>query len=817
MNNNIVKISLKSFVFWLIILISLATYISAIGIYFIIEEKNLRDFTTKEQLRYKNLIEKIETGEVQKFQMFNHIKHTESLLEATYIPPTKLESIDESFKKTHLLIERRYNKSCLSCHQNKKIGESAGGFLIKFSLQESYLASRKINFNIFFLLSPIPLLGAYLIASFTTKKIDRFKNQLKKEIEHINKVEQLAKIEEIKKEIFILELDEIFTELNKFLKKTRETAVDRDILEFEIKILEKFLITSDVIKDWRKYVASLISDINQVINIQLVFSLFRISENDFSLEFFWTSHPSEELKEYAEKMIEIRCREFYKPYCEFKSISVHHAVIPSDKCEIFHPNMLHFETKSLILEEPKIGGIIGVGVNTKHSDDKIKSLVIEGILTTLLNVIGSVKAISRYNKELEYYSTRDHITNLFNQRVFWELLTYQVARDKRHGRKFALLIIDLDNFKFLNDNCGHDVGDRFLSEVSDIIKKSVRLGDIVARYSGDEFTVIMPETDSEEAYNVAIRLIDKIEKFKFHQKDKTISVTASIGYAIFPDHGSEAKELFAFADTMLFKAKSEGKNKVLVPTDDDIAFANRMISEKSYQIIRAIEENRIIPYFQPIMDLKTGSIDNYEVLCRIDMGDKIVSAYEFIEIAERTGNITKIDYLMMENAFKILTQHPGKTLFINLSPKSLIITEFIPNVLKITSKYGVKPDNIVFELTERETVKNISALEKFVANLRSEGYKFAIDDFGSGFSSYEYIKRFPVDFVKIDGDFIKNILTSSKDMAIVKSLLILTEEFNIKTIAEFIENQEIFDKIKELNINYGQGYFIGKPQKNMII
>jgi diguanylate cyclase (GGDEF)-like protein len=797
--------------------VSLLTYFVTIFLFYYIQQKNIKQIAIKE---YERCVKNINTLESEFFKnrnlSTNHIKQVEKALGLKFTPSElKQQELMSEDGVYRFSLEKRYDKSCLSCHISKKEDDLAGSFLVTIDFKDVISSSKKLTLLFFILLSPIPIFGAIFIASIVSKRIENIKTQILKEIDNINNVKDLTRVEEIKKNTIFKELDDIFDGLNRFLKKTRETAVDRDILELEIKILKKFLITSEVIRDWRKYVLSLIVDMNKIIEVQLAFSLFRVNENDFCLEFFWTKPPSEELKEYVEKLIEIRCKNFYSQYCHFKAISIHHSVAPSDRCEIFHPSILHFETKSLILDEPKIGGIVGVGINTKDVEDKAKSLVIEGILTTLLNVIGSVKAIAKYNKELEYYSTRDNITNLFNQRIFWELLNYEVARGRRHNYKFAVAIIDLDNFKFLNDNFGHDIGDSFLSGVAEVIKKNVRLGDIVARYSGDEFTIIMPETDSNEAYNISKRILEKIEKFTLNHKDKQINITASAGYAIFPDHGDDAKELFAFADTMLFKSKTEGKNKVLKPSDEDIYRVNKLISEKSFQITRAIDENRIIPFFQPIIDLKTGSIGYYEVLCRIDMGDKIISAYEFIEIAEKTGNIIKIDYIMMENAFNILKNHPGKTLFINLSPKSLIITEFIPKVIDTTKRYGINPENIVFELTERDTVRNLSILEKFVANLRSEGYKFAIDDFGSGFSSYDYIKRFPVDYVKIDGEFIKNILTSSKDLAIVKSLLILTEEFGIKTIAEFVENQEVLGKLKELKVDYAQGYLIGKPDKKL--
>lgn len=206
----------------------------------------------------------------------------------------------------------------------------------------------------------------------------------------------------------------------------------------------------------------------------------------------------------------------------------------------------------------------------------------------------------------------------------------------------------------------------------------------------------------------------------------------------------------------------------------------------------------------------------YEVLCRIDLGDRVLSAYEFIDIAEKTGSIFKIDYLMIENAIRKLVETKNKSsLFINLSPKTLIISEFIPKVIGITDKYDIDAGRIVFELTERDTVKNILLLEKFVFNLKEKGYKFAIDDFGAGFSSYDYIKRFPVDYVKIDGDFIRNITKSSKDLAIVESLLVLTKEFKIKTVAEFVENEEILEVVKGLGVDYAQGYFVGRPSENL--
>lgn len=677
--------------------------------------------------------------------------------------------------------------------------------------------TQKKNFILFLLLSPIPFTTAFVISRVATKNIKQVFEQLDKYIASIKGLEDLSKIELVKTKDVIryYDISELFDNFNNFIEKIKGMAVDKNILEFQIKIIEKFLITSDVIKDWKKHVSSLLKDINTVMEIRVVFSLFKLSDDELHMEFFWAVQPSEDLKNKVVELAEEKCRSFYQKYTDFKAISISHTVIPSDRCDILDKNFT-FETKTLLLDNPNIGGIVSIGINSRDSNT-LKRLVVEGLLTTFVNVIGSVKAISKYNQELEYYATRDNITNLFNYQVFRELLNYEVSRAQSYKDKFSILIVNLDNFKYINENFGHDAGDSFLKEISELIQKSVRPIDIVARYSGDEFTVIMPEATAEDAHMAAERIIKMIEKFQYIYDDKSINTTASIGFATYPDHGLDPKELFAFADNMLFKAKSEGKNRVLIPTKEDIIYVKNITSEKSYMIVRAIEENRIIPFFQPIMNISTNEIEKYEVLCRVDMGYRIVSASEFIEIAERTGNVIKIDFLMIENSLKKLMETQDNiSLFINLSPKTLIIPEFIQKIINITNSYNIRPENLVFEITERDTVRNIQLLEKFIVNLKSYGYKFAIDDFGSGFSSYEYLKRFPVDFVKIDGDFIKNITINRKDLAIVRSLLVITEEFNVKTIAEYVEDQATLELLKELRVDYAQGYLIGKPEKDFV-
>jgi len=235
-------------------------------------------------------------------------------------------------------------------------------------------------------------------------------------------------------------------------------------------------------------------------------------------------------------------------------------------------------------------------------------------------------------------------------------------------------------------------------------------------------------------------------------------------------------------------------------------------------LVEALSNELIVPYFQEIKSVNDDSIVINELLMRIKMNDKVISAYEFIETAEGMNLINEMDLMVIRKAFEKVkeTNYKG-LLFINLSPKSLIVGDFINKINSFVTKFGIQRENIVFEITERETVKNFTLLEKFVSNLKSEGYKFAIDDFGSGFSTFHYIKKFPIDYLKIDGDFIVNLKKDKKDRAFVRSIINLAHELEIKTIAEFVEDEEVLSELKELNVDFCQGYYMSIPKEEINI
>ena len=376
------------------------------------------------------------------------------------------------------------------------------------------------------------------------------------------------------------------------------------------------------------------------------------------------------------------------------------------------------------------------------------------------------------------------------------------------------MMIDLDNFKSLNDNYGHSFGDRCLQEIGQILRGILRSGDLLARYGGDEFAVILPESDLEQAQQVAQRFLYGLEHNGIQTPDgEQLDTGMSIGVAVYPDHATNSKELFMFADNMMYKAKSQGKNQVYVPRDEDVLEVFRDLNEKSIMISKAVKDRLVIPYFQPLVATNDGEIMAVEVLCRIRMENgTIMGAHEFIEIAEKLGIIHNLDFIMMEKALKQVNaeSYNGKV-FINISPRSLVLSEFIPEVKRIVAEAGIARDKIVFEITERDTVKNMTLLEKFVGNLKAEGFKLAVDDFGSGFSSFHYLKHFPIDYVKIDGEFIANMINNPKDHAVVRCISNLAHELHAQTIAEYVESQEVLEAVKAIGIGYAQGYHIRIP------
>ncbi|MGM0533644.1 MAG: putative bifunctional diguanylate cyclase/phosphodiesterase, partial [Campylobacterota bacterium] len=721
----------------------------------------------------------------------------------------RYESSDDASLK--LITPMKAGQECLQCHTNAKVGDVLGVVSIDYDFSQT-IKDTQFNYLLFSLIIlPLMFLITYLLSKHLLRKIDDSIGMFNKKIKNINSVKDFKNLDTSNVKQSFSEFETMMTEVTSLSQKLKNIAVDKDILEFEVKLLDKLIITSEVVKDWKEYIKELLGEINHVLPVYCLITIFKTEDEVYEVEIFWLGEPEAHIKKYLEDLAQTMITEHHHVTT---TASVNHTVVNKNSClNSIATHEIEHEAKSLLLDAPKIGGIVGLGIQADTSKDSVYHIVIDSILTTLLNLVGSVKAIHKYTENLEFYATRDPLTGLFSQRVFRDLLDYEIKRAHSHSYEFGLLVIDCDNFKPVNDTYGHSFGDLFLSEFANLLEANKRDEDILSRYGGDEFTIVLPESGLEESYRVAQRILRAIEDFNLTAPDGTeVNVTVSIGIAIYPTHAQEATELFNIADAMMYRAKNEGKDAVRTPSEIELDEIHQESKDKSMLVLDAVKNGNIIPHFQPIMNAANNRIEINEVLMRIDLDGQTVTAGQFIQTAESLGIVHQMDYVVIEKAFAKLveTGYEG-VLFINLSPKALIISEFMEKINALTHKYNIPKSRIVFEITERETVKSFAMLEKFVFNLKLEGFRFAIDDFGSGFSSFHYIKKFPIDFVKIDGDFIVNIHKDEKDYAFVKSIISLAHELGIKTIAEFVEDDAVLQFLKEVDIDYVQGFHIARP------
>ncbi len=744
----------------------------------------------------------------------------------------RIQSIDDEtallLESEGVLVEQRgemlrytyplsHAAKCRGCHRQAAGVQPFGAVVVDYVRPRLPDESRLLYIALFIGLGALALLTSLAVSLSSTRKIRRSLDLLATRVEEVNSIRDIERLQFHDVDFGFRELNQTFTHVSHLVQRLKNVAVDRDILEFEISLLEKLIITTNVVKDWRAFIKNLLVEINQIVDAYALVTIFKVDEEAYECEVFWRYPPTATTQRLFEAVLRRRLEE--TPFmAEAIFLPIAHNLADEDGLIELDEREIELQTKSLVLETPRIGGIAGIGLQTTLlASDNVRKMVIGSILTAMLNLVGSVKAIYKYTKDLEHYATRDPLTGLYNQRMFWELLASEEKRVHRGDESFALVVIDLDNFKRVNDGYGHHVGDTFLQRVAEALKKAVREADQLARYGGDEFCVILPQADEAEAHGVARRIAEALEEFAFDQPNGvSLKATASIGIAVYPQHGKTPKDIFLIADNMMYKAKRSGKNAIAAPDDDELAEAFRKQAEKMAMIQRAVDQKRIVPYFQPICVVGDGQVAIHELLMRIEIDGRIVPAGEFIAEAERMGLVHQMDYQLIEKAFvRVREENYRGMLFINLSPKSLLIGEFVGKVRRLAELHGIEPGQIVFEITERETVGNLAVLEAFVLELKEQGFCFAIDDFGSGYSSFHYIKHFPVDFIKIEGEFVRNIVDDEVYRAFVKSIATLAHELKMRTIAEFVENREILVELQAFGIDYAQGYYLGRPRTEL--
>ncbi|HEB82485.1 MAG TPA: EAL domain-containing protein [Gammaproteobacteria bacterium] len=498
-------------------------------------------------------------------------------------------------------------------------------------------------------------------------------------------------------------------------------------------------------------------------------------------------------------------------------VLVMHALKEDTHKRIYDPTE-NIEYKT-VLDEPVSALLI-----QKNSNIEIPVEYVAAPMRDLDNQIAGIVVIihdesvqRQLNRQLTFQATHDALTGLINRYEFERRLKNTIIRQREEHSVNTLCYIDLDQFKLVNDTCGHTAGDELLKEITMLLETNLDGAGTLARLGGDEFGLLLENHNINRAQMIAGRLLMVIQQFQFSWNDNTFTIGASIGIAPISEDATSCEEILSNADSACYLAKENGRNRIQVYTDEDdkLLMQQREMHWVS-RINHALEDNRFQLYFQEIMPLnpqEKSFILHGEILLRmIDREGDIVSPDNFLPAAEHYNMITLIDEWVVEQSIKWLATRSDKVLIsINLSGMSLSNRGFLNFVVSRIKQHRVNPELLCFEITETAAISNLSRAIHFMNVLKKLGCSFALDDFGSGLSSFSYLTSLPVDYLKIDGSFVMDIDKDPMHYAMVKSINEVGQVMGIKTIAEFAASDAIIDCLKEVGLDHAQGYAVSRP------
>jgi len=485
---------------------------------------------------------------------------------------------------------------------------------------------------------------------------------------------------------------------------------------------------------------------------------------------------------------------------------------PVDEC---------LRSKNIIINEKEH---ILVGKSKRFSVHDSVSPIIndDGVMLGTVVVFRDVTQSRALAEELNWQALHDPLTGLANRRQFELDMHTLLNKAKSDNLKHHLLYLDLDQFKVVNDTCGHDAGDELLKQITAILDKKLRKSDLLARLGGDEFGVLLESCDAENALAVANNLRQAVEGFRFGWQARSFKIGVSIGIAEITGEEAKASEVLSAADAACYVAKESGRNRVCFHEIN--ASASSMHQKEMQWVSRlqaALDNDCFELFLQRIqcVECKDSDSDHYEVLLRmIDEHGETIPPGAFLPAAERFNLIGSVDTWVVEKVFEKLeglrevNKYPENLILsINLSGTSMANIDLLDRISCLLDESGFPAKNFCFEVTETAAIANLKQATNFLSSLRSKGCKVALDDFGSGLSSFAYLKELPVDYLKIDGLFVKDIADDEIDKAFVESINQIGQVMSLETIAEFVENDEIMGILTEIGVNYAQGYGIHKP------
>ena len=443
------------------------------------------------------------------------------------------------------------------------------------------------------------------------------------------------------------------------------------------------------------------------------------------------------------------------------------------------------------------------------------------LLFTLLVSRIVINRVSDKNRQLAYRTSHDVLTGLINRREFERRIERAMQQAKAQAATHALLHLDLDRFKAINDSYGHTAGDELLQQLAQLLLSSVRNRDTLSRLGGDEFGMLLENCPLDKAVDIAQNLLTVVDEFHFSWSNRTFTVGMSIGVVPIDRSTTDLATIMSAADSACYVAKQSRNSQVQVAQLGDRRLQERH-GEMQWvtRLTRALEEDRFSLYYQPVIPCASepGPGKHVEILLRMIEDDgSVVLPDTFLPVAGKYGLAANIDRWVIMHAMEWLAQHtsPGGwplTLSINLTGQTIGNQDMLKFIISTMEETGIAPEQVIFDITETSAIRNIASATSFMLTLRGCGFRFALDDCGSGLSAFTYLKKLPVDFLKIDGAFVRDIMSDPVDYAMVRSINELGQLLGKETIAELVETLDVADELRRIGINYVQGYAYGKPE-----
>lgn len=426
--------------------------------------------------------------------------------------------------------------------------------------------------------------------------------------------------------------------------------------------------------------------------------------------------------------------------------------------------------------------------------------------------------------QLYFLSNNDALTGLYNRNRMKDELSRTLKRHQREGGEGALILVNIDRFKYINDSFGYEIGDKVIMHIAQALRSSIRQGDFLARLGGDEFGVVLTHVNLADAEKRLQNFLRIMQSSPFYYDGREIRVTGSAGLVMFPNAVSSIDELFTRANIALSQAKIQGQNSYISFNEDhlnsyDVSRRLEMVNFVHQCLER--EQERLVLYYQPIVSLNGATAtERYEVLVRlIDDNGEVMAPLRFIEVAEDHGLISKLDQIIAKRAINTLEAHQkqGKkiTFSINISGRTFEDADAIETILNHIEQADILPGTIVFEITETAALVDLHKARRIISSFKKLGVSFALDDCGVGYSSLNYIRQLDLDFIKIDGSFIRDLHRNKDDDAFVRAIRDVAHRMKIKTVAEMVEDEEVVSYLKQLGIDYAQGYHFAVPAETL--